>query len=232
MRGGTIAPETAQLANLAQQTYKIPLTAAQISESPGVKFAASAASRVPFSGSSGNAAATQSAFNQAVSQTMGENATKITPAVMNAAKVRLGTAFDSISAGNNFQADDAFNDLSDIDASAHSVLGDEAKPILNQIDNVMSRVDPNGIISGDAYQSLTNNGSDLDRAMSSNDSNTSYYATQIRGVLDDALARGTSPDQQAALSQARFHGGHQPGRLDDAREVVLRRHRLHGRLPA
>ena len=204
LRGGSITPETAQLASLAQNTYKIPLTAAQITSSPAVKYAASAASRVPLSGFSGDDGAAQAAFNRAVSQTMGEDATKITPAVMNAAKVRLGNTFDNIAAGNTFPADNTFvSRLAGVQTSAQSVLGDEATPVLNQIDNVLSRVDQNGNISGDSYQSLTSRGSDLDRAQSSNNPNTAFYAGQIRDALDDALSRGVPPDQQAALVQAR-----------------------------
>ena len=204
VKGGAISPETAQLANLAQSTYNIPITAAQISESPGVRFAASAAGRVPFSGASGDQAATQTAFNQAVANTIGESATKITPAVMQAARTRLGNTFDTI-AGHSFQADDQLvNDLAGIESNAQLVLPSaEWKPISNQLDNVLGSVDSSGNISGDAYQVLTRQGAQLDRAQSSSDPNVSFYAGQVRDALDDALARGIPPDQQAALLQAR-----------------------------
>lgn len=204
VRGGSISPETAQLADLARNTYGIPLTAAQISESPTVKFAASAAGKVPFSGSTGDAAEAQTAFNRAVSQSFGEDAGRITPAVMQAARTRIGDQFDQI-AGHDFQADHQLvSDLAGIESHAQQVLpATEWQPIRSQLDNVLGAVDQNGRISGDAYQVLTRQGAPLDRAQSGSDPNVSYYAGQVRDALDNALARGIPPDQQAALATAR-----------------------------
>lgn len=203
---GDVSPETAQLADMARNQYGIPINAGQMSESPAVRFGASALNRLPFSGAGKEAATQQTAFNRAVSNTFGEDAPKITPAVMQAAKTRLGNEFNTVAANTTIQADPQFAaDLTKTFNDAQSVLPNaEIKPIQNQIKNIYQTIDPQtGQISGESYQALTRQGSPLNRAMNSADPNVKYYAGQVKDALDDAMQRSASPDMAARLTAAR-----------------------------
>ena len=79
---------------------------------PGRGLLRSASDRLPFSGAGSDIANTQAGFNRAVASTIGENATKLTPQVMGAAKTRIGSMFDSVAANTSIKADAQFdNDL-------------------------------------------------------------------------------------------------------------------------
>lgn len=203
---GTVEPETAALARTARNQYGIPINAGQMSESPGVRFAASTSNRLPFSGAGADAADQQTAFNRAVSTTFGQPADKITPSVMAAAKDRIGQALDDVAAKTTIKVDPQFaTDLTKTFSDAQSVLPQsELGPLKNQISNVFDTIDPqSGTISGDSYQALTRKGAPLDRAMNSSDPNVKFYAGQIREALDDAMERSAPPEVAAQLQQAR-----------------------------
>ena len=201
---GGVSPETAQLAQVAQQ-YGIPIRPGQLTESPGVRFADSALSRTPGMGYGGEAAAQGTAFNRAVANTMGETADRITPAVMTTARARIGAALDNVAANTTIRQDAPFvSDLTGLAQDAHGVLADsELRPLQTQIQNVLSKFSGAGEMNGDAYQALTRTGAPLDRLQSSSDSNLRYYANQVRNALDDAMERSASPDVLAQLREAR-----------------------------
>lgn len=203
---GTVEPETARLAQMARDQYGIPVNAGQISDSPSVRFAASASGKMPFSGAGNAAADQQTAFNRAVSNTFGQPADKITPDVMAAAKDRIGQSMSDVAAQTTIKADPQFaSDLTNTFRDAQSVLPDtEIKPLRAQLSNVLSTIDPQtGIMSGESYQALTRKGAPLDRAMNSGDPNVKFYAGQIRDAIDDAMQRSASPELVTQLSQAR-----------------------------
>jgi hypothetical protein len=203
--GGVIPQDDAQLAALATQKYNIPLTAPQLSTSPGLKIASSTLNRLPFSGAGGDIAAQQAAFNQAVSGTIGESADKITPAVMLAAKARIGSYYDTVAQNTNINVDGKFlQDLHDVLNNASQVLPKaEAEPLVTQAQNIISKIDPNTkTISGATYQALTNTGAPLDRLAESENPNLAYYANGLKRALDGALERSAPPDQQALLQTA------------------------------
>ena len=201
---GGVSPETAQLAQVAQQ-YGIPIRPGQLTDSPGVRFADSALSRTPGMGYGGEAAAQGTAFNRAVANTMGETADRITPAVMTTARTRIGAALDNVAANTTIRQDAPFvSDLTGLAQDAHGVLADsELRPLQTQIQNVLSKFSGAGEMNGDAYQALTRTGAPLDRLQSSSDSNLRYYANQVRNALDDAMERSASPDVLAQLREAR-----------------------------
>ena len=207
--GGAVSPERAALAQTARDTYGIPLTAPQISSSSGMKYAAGAAEVM--GGHTGPSTADQmGAFTKAVSNTFGEDAPALTRQVMSQAQTRLGAEFDRIAGATTINADNQFiSDIHQVAQDAGQVLTpQEVTPLQNQIDNITGAVQPNGTISGDAYQALTRKGAPLDRAMASDNPNVSYYAGQIRDTLDDAMTRSLTANGQsdllADLQNARF----------------------------
>ena len=203
--GSSVSPENALLAQTARDGYGVPIRGGQITESPGVRFMDSTLSRTPGMGYSGDQAAQNIAFNKAVANTIGEDASKITPAVMASAKTRIGAALDDAASKTTIRADNQFGDkLGGILRDAQSVLvPSEMTPLQKQVQNVADAFDQNHTLSGEGYQALTRKGAPLDRAMNSSDSNVRFYAGQIRDALDDVMERSASPDVLGQLQTAR-----------------------------
>ena len=204
---GTVDPATAQLAQTARDTHGIPLTAPQISDSPALRFGASAINRMPFSGAGAKSAEQQTAFNRAVAQTFGENAGGITPDVMQRAKQRIGGEFDRVAQNTTIRPDVQFiGDLRGAMSDAARVLPEaEVRPLSAQLENIADVVRQNGgVIPGESYQALTKTGSPLNRAMSSSDPNVSHYAGRIKDALDDTMRRSATPEDAQALTNAKL----------------------------
>lgn len=204
---GRLDPETARLATLARDQYGIPVNAAQMSASPSVRFLSSTLNRLPFSGAPAEYAQTQNAVNRAVSMSIGENATKLTPDVMKAAKSRIGNVFDQVAQNTTVGVDRQFlQDIHNTLNNAQVVLPkQEAEPLFKATSNILSKIDPNTkTISGETYQALTRTGTPLDRLLNSSNPNLAYYSQGLRNALDDALERSASPEMANALSQAKY----------------------------
>jgi len=197
-----IDPATAQLAKTARDVFGIPVRGGQISQSPTVNYLDSVLKEKPFSGYAANVADQHTAFNQNVAKAIGEDADKLTPDVMDAAKKRLGAQYEDIASKSTINADNQFgSDLHQIASDANTVLAPNERSIIHgQISNVMDKVQ-DGQIDGKTYQALIKTGSPLDRATKSNDSNVKYYAGQVKQSLLDALGRSVSPDLQSQLQQ-------------------------------
>lgn len=190
------SPERAVLAQTAER-MGIPLTAAQIGETAFPKYMESVLNKAPLVYGSAAREAQPAAFTQALARTIGENTDRLTPEVMARAKGRLGKEFENFAAGKALIADDGFtNRLASIKDEAEQVLtGDELKPIIKQIDNVMGKI-ANNQITGEVYQALTRRGSPLDLASRNAQSpNVRHYASMVRDALDDALEAVTPSDQ-------------------------------------
>jgi len=197
-----IDSNTATLADLARNTYDIPIRGGQISANRGVNYMDSVLQDKPLSGYSANVSDQHSAFNRAVANTIGEDTTKITPDIMDAAKKRLGASYEDIASKSTVKADDQFGaDLNRITSDATSVLApNERSTIHGQISNILDKIQGDGVIDGKTYQALIKTGSPLDRATKSADTNVKYYAGQVKQALLDALGRSVSPELKDQLS--------------------------------
>lgn len=204
---GGLDPETAQLAQTARQAFDIPVTAGQMSGSPSARFLDSVLRRLPLTGYAGRTEMQQTAFNRAVSNTFGEDVTKITPRVIQSAKDRIGDVFDDVATRTPvIHADVPFyQNMNRILTDARSVLPQsEVSPIENQMRDIASAIDPNAhTLTGETYQALTRKGAPLDRSLQSKDPNIRYYAGQVREALDDAMQRSAPADAVQDLAQAR-----------------------------
>lgn len=202
-----LAPEVARLAQRATQDFGIPLSADQLSSTPMVKFAGSVINRFPFTGGAQFEGTQRGAFTGAVARLMGTDASALTPDVMSATKKRIGNVFESVA--NNTSSIGFDNqmgqDLMDVYNAAPQVLTDqEWAPIKNQLTNVIKKFKAGGgSINGEQYLALTKNNSPLDLATKSSNSNISNFARQIEEALGGALERSASPEDVAALRQAR-----------------------------
>lgn len=203
--GAKVDPETAALADAARNKWGIPVNAGQISSSPSVNMLNSVTRRLPFSGAGEQAAEQSASFNRAVSTTFGENATKLTPDVMAAARDRIGSQFEGIAQKTpSIQGDQQLvADLSGVIRSAKgSVTDSEFAPIQSQVMNVVKAFQ-GGSITGDQYLALTRRGTPLDAAMNSANPNIKNFAGDVRDALDGAFQRSATPDVLDQLQQAR-----------------------------
>lgn len=224
-----ISPETAELARTAEEKYAIPLSGPQLSNNSFVKYLASMTDKLPFSGAGARAEAQSQAVTKAVAdqivpamsnpesltqfaqpeeiETL-QNATGLTTKYMSTARKVLGNMFNSVADNTTITPENINalgNKLAGISSEAGQVLTDpEIKPITNQINNIIDKVESDGTLSGDTYQALTRKGAPLDVASNSNNPNIRHYAGQIRTALDDALEASASPEDLGILRQARL----------------------------
>lgn len=201
----TISPAVARLAQTAGN-MGIPIRPSQISGSPFVKGMDSVLGKVPGSGMADANDVQRGAFMRAVGKTFGADSEALTPEVMSKAKTDIGGTLNAVADRTRIHADDQLmNDLGQIEHEAPQALTEsEAKPLGLQINNILSKIKPDGTIDGATYQALTRKGAPLDVAESNHDSNIAHYAGEIRKALDDALERSAHPDDLAALKAARL----------------------------
>lgn len=193
--GNPISDETANLAQMAQDKYGIPLRASQITNSPTLRTLDSVA------GVGASDAAQKAAFNRGLAQTVGEDAPALTKPVMAAAKARIGQVFEDVANRTTITADNQFlNDLAMIENDAKD--GPAERIARNRVDDVFNLV-KSGTINGPDYLALTRQGGVIDRAVQSSNADVAEIGRKIRGALDDALERSASPNDVGALSTAR-----------------------------
>lgn len=205
---GGVPQATAELADAAVNKYGIQLSPAQISGNPLMKMADSVVNRLPLTGGTGSQAAQIGAFTKAIASEMGENASALTPAVMQGAKTRIGSVFQSVANNTPSIPEDnqLSTDLLNVMSGARNSVGDsQMKPIENTFNDIVSTFQNGGnSITGKQYLAMTAKGSPLDAAMNSSDPAIANAAGQFRDAIDGALQRSANPADLAALSQARY----------------------------
>lgn len=200
---------TAELADMARNTYNIPVRAGQITDNRLIRTADSVLKSVPFSGHGAVDDDAQLALNRAVSQTMGEDSNKITPEVMNAARTRIGGVMNDIGARTNLALDqpalDRLTDISDRAGLAESGLDErQTNQVRAHVDKILDIAGQNGgIVPGDVYQNMTRQGETLHSLQNSNSPTAANLGNEIRRTLDGMLDRSVAPEDADALRQAR-----------------------------
>jgi hypothetical protein len=200
----------ASLGRLARDKYNIPITAADMSGNQFYRTMADQASKLPFSGASVADAAKRAAWQGAIANEMGESgATAFTDDVMLRAKTRIGATFDAINSRTTIGQQETGNlvhNLGQIEADAvRDVPDSQLKQVKSRIDDVLEMASKgNGTISGDAYKSLTNEGSALARLTKNADPEVRNAAEKITKALDDAFAASATPEDRAAFVQGKY----------------------------
>jgi hypothetical protein len=131
----------------------------------------------------------KAAYNKAIANTFGEDATHITKDVIQAAKDRLGANYDAIVSRNNIHLDDVLeNHLNNIGKEAESVLNpDNYNIVKKQIDNILAKADSNGgAIHGNQYQAIKEV---LDKISGGENQTVGGYARELKDSLLDGLTR-------------------------------------------
>ncbi|MDV2985099.1 UNVERIFIED_CONTAM: cell wall hydrolase [Methylobacteriaceae bacterium AG10] len=202
---GATSPELAQLARSAQGRG-FPVRAAEISNSPLVRGADAALSKIPGMGYGGIDATKQAALNRGVAQIIGEDVNRITPTVMQTARDRIGKVFDRVAKDSWIRNDEELSGaLGGIMGQAVEALPKDKLGQLQKLvtGTILPKFGTLGEMEGSAYQALTRKGSTLSLLQDSGDPTIAHFARQIRGALDDALERSAGPELAGELRQAR-----------------------------
>jgi hypothetical protein len=143
---------------------------------------------------------TQSAFNTAALRLIGEQGDAALPEVLARADDRIGEVMDEIAQKNRIKVDDRMvSELAALEEAASMTLEPEKiVPLRNQLNNILSKVDDQDRISGEAYQRIRTIAAEMGRNPA-----LATVAQQLRETIDSALERSAGPDSAAAIKQAR-----------------------------
>jgi hypothetical protein len=208
-------PVRQALADRARQIYNIPLGATDIAQTPFVRTLASVSHSLPGGGWASHDTDLNDALTRAISNTIGEDATRLTPPVMQAARTRIGNELDRIGAKTQIDySPDLDNALAQIEQEAHAVTGatpgasslpPQTAAIQNQLNDVQNRFAANnGQLPGSMFQSMIAKGTPLDMIANNPDTVIANYGQRIRDALFDAWEASAPPGEVQALRDARF----------------------------
>lgn len=200
----SISPEVAKLVEAAR-ARGIPVTADQALNSKPLNALRATLDYVPFSGSGAVKDGQQKAFNGAIAKTVGESGDNVGTALQSAEK-RLSGEFDAMLKNNDIRTNDSFIEgLNVIRDGAKTELSESQMSVINaQIHNLVTKLDENGVINGQAAYNVKKS---LDRLASSNDSTLAYWAKQIRGNVMDALNESVGPEAAKRFAKTREQWG-------------------------
>ena len=186
-----------EIANNAVDTLKkagIPLDAAQATGSKMLERVKAALNDNPITAGAQHefSGVQKQAYNKAIAKTMGEDASSITPEVIQQAKTRLGANYDDIASRNSIHLDKELQtNLNAIRTEAEQTLVDpnQFKAIDRQLQNIISKAEEQGGgLHGEQYQSVKKV---LDKLGKSKDTDVAGYAREIKDALLDGLTRTT-----------------------------------------
>jgi hypothetical protein len=183
--------------------YGIPLHVSQLTDSLPAKVAASAAKYLPFTGAGKSAQAQQAAFNDALSQTMGNTpgiARPLSDDAMRATGQRIGQIYNDVYGRNNVSlAPASLSRMSDVYNRAVSDMTPENAAIVGrQLDRIINTFADGGA-KGAKYQNLRG---DLASAASKNPGAVGDAIKALRRELDDAAAQSVGDLDASALKAA------------------------------
>lgn len=202
-KGGKDAIEPA-LRDLAMkaESYGIPVTMGQLTDSRFVRTLKSVVDKLPFSGSQKLQGQQQKAFNRAVAQTFGESTDNVSMEVAGAAKERLGKAFSALSARNKMKVDGQLLDdlVSLSDEVTKTGTTDNARAVTSLVDDFLSKSD-GGVVSGKAYREMDSRIGKLMR--STQDGDKRHYLGRLRDAIRDGMDRHITPQDSKAWQTIR-----------------------------
>lgn len=225
---GKVTPDAVKLAARAEE-LGIKVNAAQLGDSKFVKTLASALDQMPFTGAAKATSDQRAAYTRAVSKTFGDDVDKITPAVYNTNRARLGAEFDDLAMRNTLNVDDALmSRLDSILSEARQMGSDDT---IRAVDSTINRIlkqsnasaDMTGgkvgaktvlEVPGAAYMSID---SMLGKSIKGG-GEKSIYLKDTRNAIRDAMDRSITPTDKAAWDTARL----QYKNLKAVRDIVAR----------
>jgi hypothetical protein len=205
-----ISPEKAALAAKAEAAG-IPLDAAQQTGSKALQSIDSALDSMPFTaGKQASRKATQQqSFNRAALRTIGVDAPKATPDVLESARRGLSDEFNRIAGQTTVKLDNDFlNALSKVDGKQASMVPSlRSAKVGSLVDDFLDLMG-NGQIEGRAYQDMRSALSKQSKdAFGSGNSSLGQALKDIRGALDDAAGRSIPQAEKEAWQSVRQKWG-------------------------
>jgi hypothetical protein len=202
MLNSGISPETAKIAQTAIEKYGYPVRPGQMSDNWLVRSLDSLLQKIPGSGYGKSAEAQQTAVNKGVAKLIGQDAEKVDPEVMSAAKRDLGKTYQEIY-GPDVKAkiDDKFSHgiLDTLDRAGQTLDDPNKVKVLNKaVSNILDKIKDDGTISGPVYQGLRQTGSVL-KDLEKSPGLLGDYSREIKGHLDDLFRRTIPPDKADLL---------------------------------
>lgn len=150
------------------------------------------------------------AFSPALANTIGSNAETITRQEFAAARDKIGRGLDSMANRTGIANDaDLTNDIQAIARDVNSKLYlPSENAIRSQIDRALTTIQmqqlmTNGNLPGHVYQDMTKTGSFVADLINNSDPTLRKYGLRIRETLDDALERGSRPEDVSKLRELR-----------------------------
>lgn len=144
--------------------------------------------------------ASQVEFNRAALRLIGEQGDAAIPQVLSSADDRIGAVMDKIARENKIKVDDKMlSELAAVEEAASMTLEPaQLAPVRAQLNNILSKVDKEDRISGEAYQRIRTIAGELGRNPA-----LAGVSKQLRETVDSALERSAGPEASAAIKQAR-----------------------------
>lgn len=178
----------------------IPLSVANETGNRSLKWIDSALDNLPWVADKQLASkqAQREAYNRAVSRTFGDDSANLTPDVMNNARNKLGAKFQELSERNRLNfTDKQLQDVARIKFDLQRYGTDQNQRIVsNYLDDLLSKVEPDGTISGRAYKEFD---SSLGRRIrGTSDGDLRSYLGEVRDMVRNAMDDSISPEDQAA----------------------------------
>jgi len=196
-----LAPETADLARKAVETYNIPLSRSQVGDSRFNKVLSATVEGIPLSGAGAFQKSQQTAFNKALAKVLGGDADKLSPEFMASAAKNIGQKFDDVLAGQTIKIDDAaLTTLANIeDDASRALTGDHFNIVKSNINKLISDVAPDGTISGEKINSFR---SALAKVLRQTNNDATGYLSDLQDAVIDISVQGV-PEKRALLNTAR-----------------------------
>lgn len=199
---GGLASDFFNYAPAAGNKWGIPLRAAQTTDSKPIQILDAVAANLPVS--SGVIAkakdASFQAFNRAVSQTMGEDSTRITPELLGKALDRSGSQIGDIMGRARAQLTPA--QAQEV-AHLSGVIGDlgpEGQVLTAKLGKVIEGMTNGQAMSGQTLRMLD---SSLGRIMGSSNGDLRYAAANLQNIVRDAATASLEEGDAALLKTAR-----------------------------
>lgn len=196
--GGPLSADVATATN----KWNIPTSVGQDTGNKAAKIAESVLSNVPVVGGIINRGQdrTFSAFNKALSNTIGENSSQITPDLLGSAMDRSGSKIGDIMGRARAQLTP--QQAQDV-AQLSGVIGDlgaEGAPLTAKLGKVIDGMTNGQALSGQTLRMLDTS---LGRLMASPVGDVRYAAAHLQNIVRDAATASLAAEDAAALTTAR-----------------------------
>lgn len=188
------------IAKLAVEKYKIPLSIDQITGSKPWKNIQKLSQEIPASGYKNFRDKQLKQWNKALLTTTGVDADSFSPVVMDRAFMNVGKKFDDFGKNKTFDANKIYNKTQTILQDSEQFATDEAKNILiKNLDSIIENTSGNGSISGVKLNQIRTR---INRnARKAKDNDTKELLRDLENAIIDTMTDGADEAMKQAKQQ-------------------------------